>query len=61
MAKVTIKTEPTYLVQLSHAEAKYIKDVLQNPPCHPDDEDPNHAILRNDLWVALGEVMAEDY
>ena len=62
MAKANILNKPPITLTLSHEEAVYIKELLQNPLGfdNPSDEPPEISVLRSDIWVALNEVISHE-
>ncbi|QKN84750.1 hypothetical protein KNV05_gp088 [Vibrio phage River4] len=56
MAKATIKKEVTITLTLTQNEATFLRNMLQNPMCHPDEEEGTVSKMRHELFHALKQV-----
>ncbi len=61
MAKATAKKEVTITLALTQNEATFLRNMLQNPSCSPEEEVPTIAKMRHDLFNALTEVVEPCY
>ena len=55
MEKCT-ETDVKITLILNHDEALYLKGLIQNPLCDPNDEDQKTNNLRRSFWEALHDV-----
>ena len=54
------KTEKiTITLQLEEREAKWLKDLVQNPLCDPVDEERESRIMRKKFWNALSKSLPQ--
>ncbi|QKN84944.1 hypothetical protein AG74_85 [Vibrio phage AG74] len=61
MAKATIKKEVTVTLTLTQNEAMFLRNMLQNPMCHPDEEEGTISKMRHELFHALRQVDEPTY
>lgn len=45
--------EPKYVMKITDEERKWLKGYLQNPQCHPDDEESVDRRMREAFFMAL--------
>lgn len=53
MAKVEVIDKPQYNLVLTKEEAEYVKALMQNPPCPPDEEPEDQRTMRYNIFQAL--------
>ena len=52
---ITINKKVSYNLTLNEKEAMWLKALVQNPFCHPDDETEENREMRKLFWEALGD------
>ena len=52
-----IETETVFKLTMTKEEARWLMEYLQNPPCHPDEEDPKDASMREKFFKHLGGLL----